>query len=159
MSNSAKTPIPQIWIASDHAGYGLKCEIIEWFKPRSEAYHIQDLGPYNQERVDYPDYADKLALALKQAGPTSRGVLICGSGIGMSIAVNRYPHIRAALCYDGLAAGLARAHNDANVLVLGARLMGIEPVYACLTAFFSQEFEGGRHQARVDKLSRIPLTI
>jgi ribose 5-phosphate isomerase B len=102
--------------------------------------------------VDYPDYAEKLAAALK-AGTALRGVLICGTGIGMSIAINRHRHIRAARCQDVTDARLAREHNDANVLVLGARTIGAETAKDCLRTFLATKFEGGRHQRRVDKMS------
>lgn len=139
-----------IAIASDHAGVDLKAHLKAHLA--SLGHDVLDLGPESAASVDYPDYADKLAAALK-ANQAEQGVLICGSGIGISIAANRHRHIRAALCHDGLSAKLSRQHNDANVLVLGARLIGSDTAKDCATAFFSTPFEGGRHQRRVDKLA------
>ena len=138
-----------IAIASDHAGVALKAQLKDHLT--SLGHEVIDLGPDATSSVDYPDYADKLAAAIDQ-GQAGQGVLICGSGIGISIAANRHRHIRAALCHDGLSAKLSRQHNDANVLVLGARLIGSETAKDCATAFFSTPFEGGRHQNRVSKL-------
>lgn len=144
-----------IAIGSDHAGYTLKSFLI----PEIEAlgHRILDLGTHNLDSVDYPDYGFAVAHAIL-SGAASRGVVICGSGIGISIAANRWPGIRAALCTDGLMARLAREHNDANILALGERLIGIEVAKDCLHQFLSTEFAGGRHQRRVDKLSA-PLPI
>lgn len=115
-------------------------------------YEVLDLGTTGRDSVDYPDFANALAKALEE-GRASRGVLVCGTGIGISIAANRHRHIRAALCHDSVSARLARAHNDANVLALGARLIGIEVAKECLRVFFNTPFEGGRHAGRVAKLS------
>lgn len=136
-------------IAADHAGYDLKCALM----PVLEALGLDvlDLGTTSRESVDYPDYADALAAAFR-AGRASRGVLVCGSGIGISIAANRHRELRAALCHDGLTAKLARQHNDANVLVLGGRLLGIEVAKDCVETFFRTTYEGGRHARRVAKL-------
>jgi ribose 5-phosphate isomerase B len=136
-------------IAADHAGYDLKCALM----PVLEALGLDvlDLGTTSRESVDYPDYADALAAAFR-AGRASRGVLVCGSGIGISIAANRHRELRAALCHDGLTAKLARQHNDANVLVLGGRLVGIEVAKDCVETFFRTTYEGGRHARRVAKL-------
>jgi ribose 5-phosphate isomerase B len=139
-----------IAIASDHAGVELKDQLKDHLT--SLGHDVIDLGPENAASVDYPDYADKLAAALK-AKHAEQGVLVCGSGIGIGIAANRHRHIRAALCHDGLSAKLSRQHNDANVLVLGARLIGSDTAKDCATIFFSTAFEGGRHQNRVNKLS------
>lgn len=143
-------PPESIAIAADHAGYELKCVL----KRRliAEGFDVIDLGTDSTDAVDYPDFAGALARALDE-GRSTRGVLVCGSGIGMSIAANRYPGIRAALAGDAETARLARRHNDINVLVLGARL--IEPGVAenCLDAFLATPFEGGRHQRRVNKLA------
>jgi ribose 5-phosphate isomerase B len=136
-------------IASDHAGFDLKTALLPAFGELGLA--PLDLGTSSRERVDYPDFAIALAEALR-AGRADRGVLICGTGIGMSIAANRHPGIRAALCHDGLTARLARQHNDANVLVLGGRLIGIETAKDCLAAFMAARFEGGRHVQRIAKL-------
>jgi ribose 5-phosphate isomerase B len=142
-------------IAADHGGFDLK----EGLVPVLEAAGVTvlDLGTTSRESVDYPEFADALAAALA-AGRAQRGVLICGTGIGISIAANRHPGIRAALCHDGLTARLARQHNDANVLVLGGRVLGIETAKDCLTMFLDTPFEGGRHARRVAKLGRAVLT-
>ena len=138
-----------IAIAADHAGYDLKTALVAWLKER--ALPVLDLGPANRDPVDYPDVADALAAALG-AGRAGRGVLICGTGIGVSIAANRHRGVRAALCHDGLTARLARRHNDANVLALGSRVIGIETALDCLDGFLDTPFEGGRHARRVAKL-------
>lgn len=139
----------RIVIASDHAGVELKSLI----KGELEAMgrQVLDLGTHGTESVDYPDFADAVAEALHD-GRASQGVLVCGTGIGISIAANRHGHVRAALCQDTTGARLARAHNDANVLVLGARLIGAEAARDCVRTFFSTSFEGGRHARRVAKL-------
>ncbi|MGH6884231.1 ribose 5-phosphate isomerase B [Hypericibacter sp.] len=144
-------PQETIAIAADHAGFELK----ELLKAELAAggYKPLDLGTAGPESVDYPDFADKLAVALKD-GRALRGVLVCGTGIGISIAANRHRHIRAAVCHDGTSAKLARLHNNANVLALGARLLGPEVAKDCLAAFLATAFEGGeRHSRRIGKLS------
>jgi ribose 5-phosphate isomerase B len=140
----------RIAVAADHAGVGLKAVVEETLGELG--YEVVNLGTDGPESVDYPDYADKLAKALKTAS-AARGVLICGTGIGMSIAINRHKHIRAARCQDVTDARLAREHNDANVLVLGARTIGAETAKDCLRTFLATKFGGGRHQRRVDKMS------
>jgi ribose 5-phosphate isomerase B len=140
----------RVAVAADHAGVGLKSLVEETLAELG--YQVSNLGTDGPESVDYPDYAEKLAAALK-AGTALRGVLICGTGIGMSIAINRHRHIRAARCQDVTDARLAREHNDANVLVLGARTIGAETAKDCLRTFLATKFEGGRHQRRVDKMS------
>lgn len=115
-------------------------------------FAVSDLGAHGTDSVDYPDYANAAAAAIKD-GRVSRAVLICGTGIGISMAANRHRHVRAALCYNATAARLSRAHNDANVLALGARVMGPELARDCVRTFFTTAFEGNRHQRRVDKLS------
>ena len=139
-----------IAIASDHAAFDLKAALVTWL--RDEGFEVRDLGPETASSVDYPDYGYKLAEAIA-AGEASRGIAICGSGIGISIAVNRHPAARCALVSEILSARLAREHNDANVIALGARLIGIEQAKACVTAFLSTPFAGDRHQRRVDKLT------
>lgn len=139
----------KIAIASDHAGFGLKTTIVGALHARG--LEVLDLGPDNVSPVDYPDMADRLAAALGDQR-AERGILVCGSGIGISIAANRHRHLRAALCHDATTARLAREHNDANVLVLGARTTGIETARDCLAAFLDTAFAGGRHARRVAKL-------
>jgi len=138
-----------IAVASDHAGYDLKEFIKEDLESRG--FDVLDLGTLSRESVDYPDYGAAMGEAIA-SGKVRRGVVVCGSGIGISIAANRNPAVRAALCQDGLMARLSRLHNDANVLALGARLIGIETAKDCLDNFLGTDFEGGRHQRRVDKL-------
>lgn len=142
---------PTLAIASDHAGVEMKAELMAHLA--TLGWDALDLGTNSADSVDYPDYADKVADALK-ADKATRGIVICGSGIGISIAANRHAHIRAALCHMGLAAKLSRQHNDANVLALGARMIGIEVAKDCVTQFLTTEFEGGRHQRRVNKLAK-----
>ena len=140
----------RIAIASDHAALALKSALVEYLL--SAGHDVNDLGPHDESSVDYPDYGYKLAAAVAD-GTAERGVVLCGSGIGISIAVNRNPAARAALVSEPLSARLAREHNDANVIAMGARLIGIEMAKACLDAFLTTEFGGERHQRRVDKLS------
>ncbi len=140
----------KIALASDHAAVELKAELAEWL--REEGHEVSDLGPATADRVDYPDYGYKLAAAIAN-GSAERGIALCGSGIGISIAVNRNPACRCALVGEPLSAALSREHNDANVLAMGARLTGIDMAKACVTAFLSTPFGGGRHGPRVDKLS------
>ncbi|WP_397577817.1 ribose 5-phosphate isomerase B [Sphingorhabdus sp.] len=140
----------RIAIASDHAALALKSALVEYLL--SAGHDVCDLGPHDESSVDYPDYGYKLAAAVAD-GTAERGVALCGSGIGISIAVNRNPAARAALVSEPLSARLAREHNDANVIAMGARLIGIEMAKACLDAFLTTEFGGDRHQRRVDKLS------
>ena len=136
-------------LASDHAGFALKASLVDWL--RTLGHEVVDLGPLDTAPVDYPDYGYALADAIA-SGRATRGVAICGSGIGISIAVNRHPGLRCALVSDGLSARLARQHNDANAIAMGARLIGEEMAKACVEAFLTAEFAGGRHQLRVDKL-------
>ena len=140
----------RIAIASDHAGVSLKAALCAELEAAGR--EVIDLGPGDDGPVDYPDYAGAVAHAI-ESGRADRGVLICGSGIGMSIAVNRSRAVRGALCHDEDEARLARAHNDANVLALGARRVSEEAARSCLRAFLETGFEGGRHSARVAKLS------
>ncbi len=143
----------RIAIASDHAAIELKSELAEWLMELG--HEVADLGPYSTESVDYPDYGYKLA-AVVADGTAERGIALCGSGIGISIGVNRHPHVRCALVSEPLSAALAREHNNANCIALGARLVGIEMAKACVGTFLETEFAGGRHQRRVDKLSNPP---
>lgn len=142
-------PRETVVIAADHGGVNLK-DVLKRVLTEM-GYEVLDLGTHGPEPVDYPDYADALVEAMKE-GKAARGVLVCGSGIGVSIRANRHPGIRAALCHDALSARLAREHNDANVLVLGERLTGVDVAKDCLRVFMTTEFEGGRHARRVEKL-------
>jgi ribose 5-phosphate isomerase B len=137
-------------LAADHGGFQMKDALVPVLKELGFA--VLDLGTNAAESVDYPRFADAVAEALHD-GRAQRGLLVCGSGIGMSIAANRHRHVRAALCHDVTTARLARRHNDANVLVLGGRLIGLEVARDCVGAFFATEFEGGRHARRIALMS------
>lgn len=139
-----------IAIACDHAGLALKADLADALREAGHA--VLDLGTDGPASVDYPDFAHAMAAALAD-GRAARGILICGTGIGISIAANRHAHVRAALCHDVTTARLCREHNDANVLVLGARTTGIEIARDCLRAFLGTGFAGGRHQRRIDKMT------
>ncbi len=140
----------RIAIVSDHAAYEMKAQLADHL--REQGYDVLDLGTNSAERVDYPDYGYRLAEAIAY-GRVEKGVALCGSGIGISISVNRHPACRCALVSDGLSARLAREHNDANVVAMGGRLIGIETAKDCLAQFLATPFAGGRHQRRVDKLT------
>jgi len=144
----------RIAIASDHAAVALKAALVAHLQ--SAGHEVADLGPADDTSVDYPDYGYKLGEAVAN-GSADRGVALCGSGIGISIAVNRNPACRAALVSEPLSAKLAREHNDANVIAMGARLTGIDMAKACLDTFLSTEFGGDRHVRRVQKLSNPQL--
>ena len=139
-----------IAIASDHAGFAMKADLVGFL--REGGHDVLDLGPNDETSVDYPAFGAKLAAAIAD-GRATRGIAICGSGIGIMIAVNREPKCRCALVSEPLSATLSRSHNDANVLALGARLIGPEMARACVTAFLETDFLGGRHQRRVDMLA------
>jgi ribose 5-phosphate isomerase B len=141
----------RIALAADHAGYLLKDELAAWL--RDQGHDVSDLGTNGPESVDYPEFGRKLADAVA-SGRAERGIAICGSGIGIAIAVNREPRCRCARVSEPLSAELAREHNDANVLALGARLTGSDMAKACVLAFLDTNFAGGRHQRRVDQLSQ-----
>jgi ribose 5-phosphate isomerase B len=140
----------RIALASDHAAYVMKAELADWL--RAAGHDVLDLGTNDPESVDYPDYGYRLGKAI-ETGEAAFGIALCGSGIGISIAVNRNPAARCALVSEPLSAGLAREHNDANVIALGARMIGIEMAKACITSFIETAFLGDRHQRRVEKLS------
>ena len=137
-------------IAADHGGFELKTILVP--ELRALGCEVLDLGTTSTDAVDYPDMAEALAAAI-ESGRATRGVAICGTGIGMSMAINRHRALRGALVHDGLTARLARQHNDANVLVLGGRVLGPELARDCLKTFFTTGFDGGRHARRVTKLS------
>ncbi len=140
----------RIAIASDHAAVQMKAQLVAWL--RDAGHDVIDLGPDSDAPVDYPDFGYKLAAAIAD-GTADRGIALCGSGIGISIAVNRHPACRCALVSEPLSASLSREHNDANVLALGARLTGIDMAKACVEAFLATGFGGDRHRPRVEKLT------
>ncbi len=142
-----------IAIASDHAGVELKTILIDYITTRYPTLDIHDCGPNTDDSVDYPDFAHALADAMKKGGEASMGIVICGTGIGVSITANRHAHIRSALCHNGLTARLARQHDDANVLALGARVIGTEIAKDCVDGFLTTQFEGGRHARRIAKIN------
>jgi ribose 5-phosphate isomerase B len=137
-------------IASDHAAVALKATLAAWL--REQGHGVTDLGPHDDASVDYPDYGHKLAETIAQ-GHADFGIALCGSGVGISIAVNRNPGARCALVNEPVSAALARRHNDANVIAMGARLIGEDMAKACIQAFLETSFEGGRHEKRVAKLA------
>jgi ribose 5-phosphate isomerase B len=143
-------PKPVLAIASDHGALDLKALLTAHAEARG--YAVLDLGTQGSDSVDYPDFADHMADALKE-GRAERGVLLCGTGIGISMAANRHRHLRAALVHDAYGARLCRQHNDANVLVMGGRTTGPEIAKDCLDIFLDTPFEGGRHARRVEKMS------
>lgn len=145
----------RIAIASDHAAFDLKEELRGYLM--SLGHEVVDLGPNTAEGVDYPDYGYRLASTVTEEGGAEFGVALCGSGIGISIAVNRHPDARCALVSDPHSAKLAREHNDANCIAMGARLIETETAKACLDAFLTTEFMGGRHAHRVAKLAAPPF--
>ena len=142
----------RIALSADHAGVDLKDLLAAWLA--EQGHDILDLGTHGHESVDYPRFGASLAAAIAD-GRATRGITICGSGIGVAIAANRNPACRCAQVAEPLSASLARKHNDANAIALGARLIGLDMAKACVTAFLSTEFEGGRHQHRVDELSNL----
>lgn len=142
----------KFYIATDHAGLNLKDYTVELLK--NKGHEVIDLGPFNKERVDYPDYAIKVCNSVLTDNG-SYGILICGSGIGMSIAANRHRGIRAALCHDAYTATVARGHNDANILCFGERVVGCGVTESILDAWITSSFDGGRHQDRVNKIEAI----
>lgn len=141
-----------IAVGCDHAGFELKKRILKFLD--SEGYEAKDFGTFSTESTDYPDIAGEIAGAVAK-GEYERGILICGAGIGMSIAANKVPGIRAACCTDSYTARLAKEHNDANILTLGGRIVGPELGVEITKAWLQAEFQGGRHQARIDKISEI----
>lgn len=143
-------PSARVAIACDHAGVALKRTLAAAL--REAGHEVLDLGTDGSESVDYPDYAEALASAIA-AGRAGRGVLVCGTGIGIAIAANRHPAVRCAVVHDATSTRLARQHNDANVIALGARLVGEAVALDCLNLFLGTAFEGGRHARRVAKLS------
>lgn len=147
----------KLFIGADHAGFQVKQEILQFlqdfFKRENFDVEIVDVGPDSDDRVDYPDYAAKLCLEMKNDLENSKGILVCGSGIGMSMMANRFSYIRAALCMTTEEGKLSREHNDSNVLCLGARTNNLENIKEIIEAWLKTEFSGGRHGGRVQKLS------
>ena len=142
----------KFYIATDHAGIDLKDYTVELLKEKG--HEVVDLGPFSKERVDYPDYAIKVSESVL-ADSNSQGILICGSGIGMSMAANRFSGIRAALCHDAYTATVARGHNDANILCFGERIVGKGVAESILDAWINGSFDGGRHTGRIAKIEAI----
>ena len=139
----------KIFISSDHAGYNLKEKIKKKF---SKKYKFQDLGTHNSEKsVNYPDYAHKLSKKVSLSSK-NMGILVCGSGMGMSMAANRHKKIRAAVCYSVKNTKLSRLHNNANIITLGSRLTKKNTAFKCIEAFLNTKFEGGRHEKRIKKI-------
>jgi ribose 5-phosphate isomerase B len=143
----------RIAIASDHAAFELKATLAAYL--RDAGHEVSDLGPHDASSVDYPDYGYALARAVAE-GEADRGIALCGTGLGISMAVNRNPACRCAVVSEQLSAYFARDHNDANVIAMGARMIGIEQAKACLDTFLATPFGGDRHARRVDKLSHPP---
>jgi len=142
----------KVFIACDHAGYLFKTQLLKSLEEIFRGqFEIEDLGSFSEDRVDYPDFADKVAARV--AKRDGIGILICGSGIGMSIRANRHKNVRAAICWDLVSTRLARQHNDANVLCIGARLIPLGLAIEMAEIFLKTPFEGGRHKARVEKLA------
>ena len=139
-------------IESDHGGFALKQKIMAHL--RATGVEFEDLGTYSEESCDYPVYAEKLGKAVA-AGDYEKGILICGTGIGISIAANKIHGVRAALCGDCYSAEMCRRHNNANVLALGGRVLGVELAKRIVDTFLTAPFEGGRHQRRVDLISAL----
>ena len=142
--------IPPIAIGSDHAGFDYKQEIIDFLE--SKGFQVKDMGVYDNNSADYPDFAHPVAYAVEKR-EVSSGILVCGSGNGVAITANKHQGIRAALCWNPEIAKLARQHNNANVICLPSRFVGIDQAKEMVELFLNTEFEGGRHQARVDKIA------
>jgi ribose 5-phosphate isomerase B len=141
--------LKKIFISSDHAGYKLK-ELIKIHLDKNKIKHT-DLGPFNDDSVDYPDYAHKVAKKVK-INNKHIGILVCGSGMGMSIVANRHKNVRAAQCFNLKSTKLSRLHNDANIITLGSRLLSKNNALKCVSVFLSTKFEGGRHSKRIKKI-------
>lgn len=142
----------KIAIGCDHGGFQLKGEIISYLK--EEGYEVQDFGTYSEESCDYPDYAIKVAESVASK-ENELGIIICGTGIGVSIVANKVPGIRAALCSDTFSAHATRQHNNANILTMGQRVVGIGLALDIVKTFLTSEFEGGRHERRIEKIKQI----
>ena len=145
----------KIAIVSDHGGYDLKNQLIKFLKQLG--YEVEDMGPTNNDSVDYPDYGMSLAQVVVEE-KVYRGIAICGTGIGMSIVVNRFPGIRGALCSDLYSAKFSREHNDSNVLIMGGRVVGYDLAKEIVRTWLDTSFEGGRHQRRLDKITQLDIS-
>ena len=145
-----------IAIGSDHAGFELKIEVVRWLN--KNGFQLMDMGVYENKSVDYPDYAHPVASAVEE-GEASFGILLCGSANGVCMTANKHQNIRAAICWQEEIAKLARLHNDANILCLPARFITTEQAINILTIFMSTDFEGGRHQNRVNKIANVQQAI
>lgn len=141
-------------IASDHAGYELKKIVIDYLK--SKDFEVEDMGTYSSDSVDYPDFAHKVGSAVNN-GTYKRGIVICGSGNGVQMTVNKYPNVRCALCWNEEIAQLGRQHNDANIISMPARFVSSELALKMVDIFLNTKFEGGRHQRRVEKINKLIL--
>ena len=146
----------KIGLASDHGGFDLKESVIAHLL--NTGWEVDDLGPHSGNSVDYPDYGIKLAEAVAEK-KVDRGIVICGTGIGMSIVVNRYPGIRGTLCSDVFTAKLCREHNDSNILIMGGRVIGKGLAAEIVNTWLNTPFEGGRHQRRLDKINQIDASL
>ncbi|VAX22030.1 Ribose 5-phosphate isomerase B [hydrothermal vent metagenome] len=144
--------LKKIAIASDHGAFELKELLVS--KLQELGYEPQDMGVNSEESVDYPDYGEKVAKAVS-AGEVERGILLCGTGIGMSITANKFPNVRAALVHDHFTATMSKKHNNANILVMGARILDVDTAYEILNAWLNTEYEGGRHDRRLEKISNL----
>ena len=144
-------------IGCDHGGFELKEEVLKFIKTVANI-QVSDFGPASGESVDYPDFGAKVSAAVAN-GMVDRGILICGTGIGMSIVANRYPKVRAALCHDHFTAQMSREHNDANILVMGERVIGKGVALEIVKTWLETDFAGGRHQKRLDKIRTIEQSI
>lgn len=142
----------RLYAASDHAGFALKKALVE--EARRLGHEVVDLGPQDDGRVDYPDYAAAVGRAVAK-DPGARGFVCCGTGIGVSIAANKVPGVRCAVVWSEATARLAREHNDANVIAIGGRLFGVQDAVRMLDAWLTAEFEGGRHAERVEKIRKL----
>ncbi len=151
-SGRCEVKIRRVVIGSDHAGYEMKEAVKSHLAEKG--YEVEDVGPSTRDSVDYPDYAEAVAVRVSQ-GRGDLGVLICGTGIGMCIAANKVPGIRAAILYSEFAARYARMHNDANVVILGGRTMSLDEALRYLDVFLNEEFEGGRHKRRLEKIRKL----
>ncbi|MDB3982811.1 ribose 5-phosphate isomerase B [Candidatus Pelagibacter sp.] len=139
----------KIFISSDHAGFKLKEAVKSYLSKKKLSF--TDMGPHNEDRVDYPDFAHKVARKVK-TNKNNVGILVCGSGMGMNIAANRHKNIRAAQCFNLKSSKLSRLHNDANIITLGSRLLTKKNALSCVSVFLNTKFEGGRHSKRIKKI-------